>query len=149
MKLDEILHKAGKYKATKRLGRGKGSGQGKTSGRGHKGMGARAGSGYRYGYEGGQNPVLARIPKRGFTNAGFRKVYQVINLSDLEKFADGSRLDAAALAKARVISDAGVPLKVLGNGSLSKKLTVVANRFSSSAEEKIVKAGGAVEKVQD
>jgi large subunit ribosomal protein L15 len=149
MKLDEILHKAGRYKAAKRLGRGAGSGHGKTSGRGHKGMGARAGSGKRLGYEGGQNPILARIPKRGFTNAPFRKVYQIVHVADLERFGAGSTVDAAALAKARLIRDAAKPVKVLGDGELTKALTVAAEQFSASAREKITKAGGTAQQVQD
>jgi large subunit ribosomal protein L15 len=149
MKLDEILHKAGRYKATKRLGRGKGSGQGKTSGRGHKGMGARAGARKRLGYEGGQNPVLARIPKRGFTNAPFRKEYQIINVVDLECFDAGSAVDAAALLEAGLIDDDTKLVKVLGNGDLKRKLTVTADRFSASAREKITKAGGTAQPVKD
>jgi len=145
MKLDEILHKAGRYKARKRLGRGKGSGQGKTSGRGHKGYWSRAGAKFRLGYAGGQNPLLARIPKRGFNNANFRVEYQVVNLADLERFADGSRVGPVELASKGLISDPKAPVKVLGGGQLTKKLTVVAARFSQSAAEKIAQAGGAAE----
>jgi len=149
MKLDEILHKAGRYKATKRLGRGPGSGQGKTSGRGHKGMGARAGARKRLGYEGGQNPVLARVPKRGFTNAPFRKEYQIVNVADLESFEAGSTVDAAAMAKAGLVADAARPVKVLGSGELTKGLTVTAQRFSQSAAQKIAKAGGTVQQIEE
>ena len=145
MKLDEILRAAGKSKSRKRIGRGIGSGTGKTSGRGHKGYGTRSGAKKRAGFEGGQNPIFARIPKRGFSNARFRKEYQLINVAALERFEDGQRVDGAALAEARLIDDASKPVKVLGNGDLSKKLTVVAATFSSSASEKIAKAGGAVE----
>jgi large subunit ribosomal protein L15 len=147
MKLDDILSAAGKHKRRKRVGRGTGSGHGKTSGRGHKGLGARAGAGKRLGYEGGQNPILARIPKRGFSNFQFQKPHQIVNVASLECFADGSRVDAEALVKARLVDNASVPVKVLGNGDLSKKLTVVAAAFSGSAEEKITQAGGACERV--
>ena len=149
MKLDEILHAAGRHKRPTRLGRGKGSGQGKTSGRGHKGLGARAGSGQRPGYEGGQNPILARIPKRGFTNAPFRKVYQIINVADLERFDAGSTVDAGALLKVGLIKHPAVPVKVLGDGALTKKLTVEAARFSASAREKITQAGGTVRTAEE
>jgi len=145
MKLDEILSRAGRYKRRKRVGRGIGSGHGKTSGRGHKGLGARAGSGKRLGYEGGQNPALSRIPKRGFSNAKFRKEFQIVNVAALEKFDEGSKVDAAALAAARLIDDARKPVKILGSGELTKKLTVAASKFSASAAEKIAKAGGRVE----
>jgi large subunit ribosomal protein L15 len=142
MKLDEILHAAGTYPNRKRIGRGTGSGHGKTSGRGTKGRGARTGKTTRYGYEGGQNPIIARSPKRGFNNYNFRTEYQVVNVSDLERFEPGSTVDAAALAKANLIPSAKKPLKVLGGGELTRKLTVVAARFSSSAAQKIAKAGG-------
>ena len=147
MNLDEILSSAGKHKARRRVGRGNGSGYGKTSGRGHRGYGQRAGSNAQLGFEGGQNPMLARIPKRGFSNVQFRKEYQVVNVSLLEQFDADSRVDAAALAEARLIDDPARPVKILGNGELTKKLTVAANKFSSSAAEKIAKAGGSVEQV--
>ena len=145
MNLDEILTRAGKYKARKRIGRGIGSGHGKTSGRGHKGYSSRAGNKKRLGYEGGQNPLFGRIPKRGFSNVNFRKQFQVVNVSSLERFEDGVRVDAAALAEARLIEDPAKPVKILGDGELSKKLTVVASKFSTTAAEKITKAGGSVE----
>jgi len=148
MRLDEILTAAGKYRSRKRLGRGKGSGHGKTSGRGTKGAGARAGYKQRFGYEGGQNPVLARVPKRGFSNVRFRKEYQVVNLRDLErKFEAGSRVDPAALAAAGLIDDAGKPIKVLADGELTKALTVSAGAFSAAAAQKIAAAGGAAERL--
>ena len=127
------------------MGRGTGSGKGKTCGRGHKGAGARAGRTGRLGFEGGTNPALARIPKRGFNNANFRTTYQVVNLSDLDAFEDGARVDAAALVEARLIRDASKPVKILGNGDLTKKLTVAATKFSASAAQKIAAAGGATE----
>jgi len=148
MKLDEILSAVGKHKARKRLGRGRGSGQGGTSGRGNKGYHSRAGSNRALGFEGGQNPMLKRIPKRGFSNANFRVEYEVVNLSSLEeRFDDGARVDIAALAEARLVSGADARVKILGNGDLTKKLTVAAKKFSKSAAEKIAKAGGAVELV--
>jgi len=145
MKLDEILTAAGSHKARKRIGRGIGSGMGKTSGRGHKGRGARSGVGKRFGYEGGQNPAVSRLPKRGFNNALFRKDFQIINVSALDRFDDGARVDKQALVEARLADDAPMPVKILGNGELKKKLTVVASKFSASAREKILAAGGAVE----
>lgn len=148
MKLDEVLQAAGKHKGRKRVGRGTGSGHGKTSCRGHKGYGARSGAGSKFGYEGGQTPAMARIPKRGFSNAKFRKVYQLVHVADLERFDDGARVDATALAEARLIEDAARPVKVLGDGEVTKKLTVVADKFSASAAEKIGRAGGAAETVQ-
>jgi large subunit ribosomal protein L15 len=149
MKLDEILAQAGKYKRPRRVGRGIGSGKGKTCGRGHKGMGARAGAGQRIGYEGGQNPMTARMPKRGFSNKNFATMYQIVNVADLDRFDDGARVDAEALAAARLVDDATKPIKVLGNGELSKKLTVAATRFSKSAAEKIAGAGGTTEQAQE
>ncbi len=147
MKLDEVFSIAGKNKRRRRVGRGVGSGRGKTSGRGHKGYRARSGRTSLLGFEGGQNPMLARIPKRGFSNARFRKDYQIVNVALLEMFEDGSRIDGQTLQAARMIQDANKPVKVLGNGELKKKLTVVAAKFSASAAEKITKAGGSVEQV--
>ncbi|MBI5723436.1 MAG: 50S ribosomal protein L15 [Planctomycetes bacterium] len=146
MKLDEILQKAGKYRPRKRLGRGIGSGQGKTAGRGTKGAGSRSGWKQRIGHEGGQTPFYARFPKRGFSNFRFTKEYQIVNVSDLEeKFSDGAVIDAKALHEAKLIRDAGSPVKILGDGALSKKLTVKADRFTISAAKKIADAGGKVE----
>ncbi|MBN1554172.1 MAG: 50S ribosomal protein L15 [Phycisphaerae bacterium] len=148
MKLDDILSAAGKYKRRKRIGRGTGSGHGKTSGRGHKGYGARAGAKCRAGYEGGQSPMLSRIPKRGFNNANFRKEYQIVNLADLEEaFDDGARVAAETLRQAGLIDDPAKPVKILGDGELKKKLTVVANKFSAKASERIVAAGGVAEEI--
>jgi len=145
MKLDEILQAAGKDTRRRRVGRGTGSGRGKTSGRGHKGYGARSGAKRRPGYEGGQNPVLFRIPKRGFSNVRFRKGYQIVNVGELGRFEQGRRVDAAALREARLIADEELPVKVLGDGELDRKLTVVADKFSAVAAEKIEKAGGSTE----
>ena len=147
MKLEEILEQAGANKRPRRVGRGIGSGRGKTCGRGHKGRGARSGVGKRFGYEGGQAPAIARMPKRGFSNAPFRKDYQIVNVSALERFEDGARVDKQSLAAARLVDAGPLPVKVLGNGKLSKKVTVVAEKFSASAREKIEQAGGSVEQV--
>jgi large subunit ribosomal protein L15 len=146
MKLEEILSAAGKYKRRKRLGRGDGSGLGKTSGRGHKGYGARSGAKKRLGYEGGQTPVISRIPKRGFNNKNFRTEYQIVNLADLEEcFGDGETVDTESLLANGLIDDNGLGVKVLGHGELKKKLTVKAAKFSASAREKITQAGGTAE----
>jgi len=145
MNLDDVLKAAGKQKPRRRVGRGDGSRLGKTCGRGHRGYRSRAGSKKLLGFEGGQNPALFRIPKRGFSNANFRKSYQIVNVGSLERFEDSQRVDAAALAEARLISDADKPVKILGNGKLTKKLTVAAAMFSSAAAEKIANAGGTTE----
>ena len=145
MNLTEILTSAGRSKRRKRVGHGTGSGRGKTCGRGHKGMGARSGGGVRMNYEGGQTSVLSRIPKRGFSNANFRTEFQIVNVAALERFDDGTRVDAAALAEARLIADAAKPVRILGGGELKKKLTVVAAKFSAAAAEKIAAAGGTAE----
>ena len=146
MKMHELRPADGAKTAAKRLGRGIGSGLGKTSGKGHKGQKARSGGGVRPGFEGGQMPLVRRIPKRGFNNR-FRKVYSIVNLAALEdKFENGAVVDAEALIVSGILSkieDAGV--KILGNGELTKSLTVKANKFSASAKEAIEKAGGSVE----
>lgn len=147
MKLDEILKLAGPHKRSRRFGRGEGSGRGKTSGRGTKGAGARAGAGAFVGYEGGQNPVLARIPKRGFNNYHFRVEYQVVNVADLDKFDNGATVDLESLVKSSLVRAGSVPVKILGTGNLTKKLTVRANAFSKTAESKITSAGGTIERL--
>ena len=144
MKLHELQPAQGARTAPKRLGRGSGSGLGKTSGKGHKGQKARRGGGVRPGFEGGQMPLARRLPKRGFTNI-FAKVYATVNVSDLNAFEDGAEITAEALKEQGVIKKIGDGLKVLGNGKLEKKLTVKAVKFSKSAEEKIVAAGGSIE----
>lgn len=145
MNLNEILSKAGRNKRRRRVGRGDGSGKGKTCGRGHKGYGARAGAKRQFGFEGGQTPALARMPKRGFSNARFRRGYQLVNVSALDAFDDGARVDAPALAEAELIDDADKPVKILGDGELSRKLTVVASEFTATAAKKIADAGGTAE----
>ena len=144
MKLHELSPAEGSTKATKRIGRGHGSGQGKTAGKGHKGQNARSGGGVRIGFEGGQMPLQRRIPKRGFNNI-FAEEWIAINLSALEVFEDGATVDAAALADKGIVKKASLPIKVLANGKLTKKLTVKANAFSAAAAEKINSVGGKAE----
>lgn len=132
-------------KAPKRKGRGIGSGNGKTGGRGHKGQKARAGGGVRPGFEGGQMPLFRRLPKRGFTNAVFKKVYAEVKLSDLERFENGTEVTAELLKQSGVIKKINDGIVVLGSGSLTKKLTVKAARFTKSASEKIEALGGKAE----
>ena len=144
MKLHELAPAFGSTKESKRIGRGHGSGNGKTAGKGHKGQKARAGHGMRPGFEGGQMPLQRRIPKRGFNNI-FAKEWLAVNVAALEVFEDGATVDAAALLEKGIISKKGLPVKVLGNGKLTKDLTVKLNAFSASANEKITAAGGKAE----
>ena len=144
MDLQTVCSKGTKYKARRRVGRGTGSGHGKTSGRGHKGRGQRSGASRRAGYEGGQMPIYRRVPKRGFTNARFRTDYTIINVGKLDVFADGATVDFDAVIQSGLVSMNTRLLKVLGNGDLSKKLEVRAQKFSSSAQKKIEDAGGKV-----
>ncbi len=147
MKLHELHPAFGSTKEAKRIGRGHGSGNGKTAGKGHKGQKARAGHGMRPGFEGGQMPLQRRVPKRGFNNI-FATEWTAINVSALEVFEDGSVVDAAALVAAGIIKKAGTPIKVLGNGKVTKKLTVKLNAYSASAAEKINAAGGKAEVIE-
>lgn len=144
MKLHEISPAAGSTTAPKRLGRGVGSGLGKTSGKGHKGSKARSGGGKAQGFEGGQMKLVRRIPKRGFTNI-YAKEYATINLSALEAFEDGAVVDALALKNAGIVKNPLDGIKVLGNGELTKKLTVKAAKFTKTAAEKIEGNGGKAE----
>ena len=145
MKIHELSPAVGARTSVKRLGRGIGSGLGKTSGKGHKGQWARSGGGVRIGFEGGQMPLARRLPKTGFDN-NWKKVYSVVNLESLNCFEDGTVITAELLLEAGVLSKIEpYGLKVLGNGELTKKLTVKANKFSKSAIEKIEKIGGKVE----
>ena len=141
MKLHELSPAVGSTKEAKRIGRGHGSGNGKTAGKGHKGQKARAGHGMQPGFEGGQMPLQRRVPKRGFNNI-FAVEWNAINVSALEVFEDGAVVDAAALAEKGIIKKADRPVKVLGNGKLTKKLTVKLDAFSASAAEKINSVGG-------
>lgn len=144
MKLHELSPAPGSNKDVFRKGRGAGSGNGKTAGKGHKGQKARSGGGIRPGFEGGQMPLQRRIPKRGFVNI-FATQYATINLSDLEKFEDGAVVDAQAIVDAGLLKKTLDGVKVLGNGEITKKLTVICAAFSASAKEKIEKAGGKAE----
>ena len=146
MKLNELAPVLGSTHEGKRKGRGAGTGNGKTAGRGHKGQGARSGGGVRIGFEGGQMPLSRRIPKRGFNNV-FAKPLTAINLTVLNRFEDGAVVDAAALIEAGILDACPYGLKVLANGTLTKKVTVKAAAFSESAKEKIEQAGGKAEVV--
>lgn len=147
MELSNLKPKKGARHAKKRVGRGPGSGHGKTSSRGEKGQKSRSGYSGKRGFEGGQMPLHRRIPKRGFTNI-FKKDYAVVNVSDLERFDNGASIDEAALRQAGLVKGSHDGVKVLGDGELSKKLTVSATKFSKSAREIIEKAGGTVQEIQ-
>ena len=144
MKLHELSPAAGSVKEAYRKGRGYGSGNGKTGGRGHKGQHARSGGGTRIGFEGGQMPTARRLPKRGFNNI-FAKPYEIINLSALNAFEDGETVTAEALLAKGILSKCVYGYKVLGNGKVTKKVTVQASAFSTSAKEAIEAAGGKAE----
>ncbi len=144
MKLHELSPAEGSKRESKRIGRGHGSGNGKTAGKGHKGQKARAGHGMRPGFEGGQMPLQRRVPKRGFNNI-FAEEWIAINVGALDVFEDGATVDATALAEKGIIKKTGTPVKVLGNGKISKNLTVKLNAFSAAAAEKINAAGGKAE----
>ena len=146
MKLHELSPVMGSTQVGKRKGRGVGTGNGKTAGRGHKGLYARSGGKVRAGFEGGQMPLARRIPKRGFNNV-YAKPLTAINVAVLNRFEDGAVVDAAALIEKGIISDCPYGLKVLANGTLTKKVTVKAAAFSESAKEKIEQAGGKAEVV--
>lgn len=144
MKLHELKPAEGSRKERNRVGRGIGSGNGKTSGRGHKGQNSRSGGGVRPGFEGGQNPLYIRLPKRGFTNPT-RKEYAIVNLDTLNRFDAGTEVTPELLLETGVVSNAKSGIKILGNGQLEKGLTVKANKFSASAKEAIEAAGGKTE----
>ena len=146
MNLHELSPAAGSNTKAYRKGRGAGSGNGKTAGRGHKGQWARSGGGVRVGFEGGQMPLARRIPKRGFHNI-FAKPLESVNVSALEKFEDGAVVDAKVLLDAGILSKCTYGVKILGNGEITKKLTVKASAFSESAKAKIEAAGGKAEVV--
>ncbi len=146
MNLYDLSPVPGSTQVGKRKGRGPGTGNGKTAGRGHKGQKARSGGGVRVGFEGGQMPLARRVPKRGFNNI-FAKPLESVNVAVLNKFEDGAVVDAAALLNAGVLSKCTYGVKILGNGELTKKLTVKAAAFSESAKSKIEAAGGKVEVV--
>ncbi|MBR6338218.1 MAG: 50S ribosomal protein L15 [Ruminococcus sp.] len=144
MKLHELTPAAGSTKEVKRKGRGHGSGNGKTAGKGHKGQNARSGGGVRPGFEGGQTMLARRIPKRGFNNI-FATKYAVVNVADLERFVDGTVVDTELLKASGLVTKELDGVKILGNGDLTKNLTVKAAKFSAAAKEKIEKAGGKAE----
>lgn len=145
MKLNSIVAPVGARSERKRVGRGVGSGLGKTSGKGHKGQNARSGGGVRPGFEGGQLPLFRRLPKRGFKNALFKTRYAVINLSDLDKFEEGCVVTPELLKEMGLVKKQLDGVKVLGNGTLTKKLTVKAHKFSDAALREIEKTGGKAE----
>lgn len=144
MKIHELKAVEGSTREVKRIGRGHGSGNGKTAGKGHKGQKARAGRGQRFGFEGGQMPLQRRVPKRGFNNI-FASEFATVNIAALNVFEDGAVVDAAALIEKGIIKKEYDGLKVLGNGELTKKITVKAVAFSAAAKDKIVAAGGKYE----
>jgi large subunit ribosomal protein L15 len=142
MNLHTLKPRPGSKHRVKRLGCGESSGHGKTSGKGHKGQKARSGGSIRLGFEGGQMPLIRRVPKRGFNNAAFKTRYAVVNLSDLEHFDAGTAIDEAVLRSAGLVRGKVDGVKILGSGDLTKKLAISAHKFSGSAREKIEKAGG-------
>ena len=144
MKLHELKSAEGSRHVRNRVGRGTSSGNGKTSGRGQKGQKACSGGGVRLGFEGGQTPLFRRLPKRGFTNVN-RKEYAIVNLDVLNRFEDGAEVTPVTLVEAGLVKNEKAGIKVLGNGELTKKLTVKAAKFSKAAEEAIVAAGGSIE----
>ena len=145
MKLHNIYPNEGATKVRKRVGRGVGSGTGKTSGKGEKGKNARSGGGVRPGFEGGQLPLYRRLPKRGFSNAKFKVRYAVINLTDLNRFEDGAEVSPEILKEMGLVKNQLDGIKVLGNGTLEKKVNVKAQAFSAKAKEQIEKLGGKAE----
>ncbi|MBU5267615.1 50S ribosomal protein L15 [Virgibacillus proomii] len=144
MKLHELKAAEGARKSRNRVGRGMSSGNGKTSGRGHKGQKARSGGGTRPGFEGGQMPLFQRLPKRGFTNI-HRKEFAIVNIDTLNRFEDGTEITPELLLEEGVVSKLKAGIKILGNGTIEKKLTVKAHKFSASAKEAIEAAGGQTE----
>ena len=148
MYIHDLKNADGARESKKRLGRGIGSGIGKTSGKGHKGQNARSGGGVRPGFEGGQNPLYRRLPARGFSNAKFKKVYSIVNVSSLNIFEANTEVDAEKLLEAGILSKIEKDgIKILGNGELTVTLKVKANKFTEQAKEKITAQGGSVEEV--
>jgi large subunit ribosomal protein L15 len=144
MNLHELSPAPGSKKVRTRVGRGLGSGLGKTAGRGHKGQNSRSGGGVRTGFEGGQMPIYRRLPKRGFKNI-FANKYAEVNVAELNRFEDGATVDPVALIEIGILKNIQDGIRILGNGEITKKLTVKANGFTKSAESKITAAGGKVE----
>jgi large subunit ribosomal protein L15 len=145
MNLHDLKPRPGARHRTKRLGCGESSGHGKTSGKGHKGQKARSGGGVRPGFEGGQMPLIRRLPKRGFNNTRFHRLYAPVNLSSLNVFADGDEVNEKVLREKRIVTGRWDGVKILGTGSLEKKVKIVADAASASARQKIEKAGGSIE----
>tara|TARA_Y100000591_G_C21727363_1_gene642102 strand:+ start:53 stop:493 length:441 start_codon:yes stop_codon:yes gene_type:complete len=141
MKLDSLSPVKGSVSKRKRIGRGHGSGLGKTSGRGHKGAGQRSGNKKRAWFEGGQMPLARRLPRRGFTNI-FKEEFQIVNIGDITNLKEGSTIDPVFLKKSGLIRSSLKPVKILGNGSIEKKIKISASAFSAVAKEKIEKVGG-------
>lgn len=146
MELNNLRPSIGSTKNRKRIGRGPGSGHGKTATKGHKGQKARSGGSIKAGFEGGQMPLQRRLPKRGFTPLD-RTIYSLVNISQLDVFEVGSTIDTLSLVSNGLIKSDRYAVKILGNGEILKSLTVVANKFSKSAKEKIISAGGTVEEI--
>ena len=146
MELNNLKPKKGAKHARKRVGRGPGSGHGKTAGRGEKGQKSRSGFSRQLGFEGGQMPLHRRLPKRGFTNI-FKREYAIVNVSDLERFDNGTTVDEAALRKGGLVKGKAVGIKILGDGKLTKKLNVQATKFSASAKKQIEAAGGSCQEI--
>ena len=144
IRLHNMRTRPGSKHRVKRLGCGESSGHGKTSGKGHKGQKARSGGSIRLGFEGGQMPLIRRLPKRGFNNAAFHKNYAIVNLSDLASFKEGTVVNEQILREAKLLRGNGAGLKILGDGELKHALTIEADKISTSAREKIEKAGGSV-----
>lgn len=144
IRLHSMRTRPGSKHRVKRLGCGESSGHGKTSGKGHKGQKARSGGSIRLGFEGGQMPLIRRLPKRGFNNAAFHKNYAIVNLSDLSTFKEGTLVNEQMLREAKMLRGNGAGLKILGDGELKHALTIEADKISASAREKIEKAGGSV-----
>lgn len=143
----EITSIAGKHRTRRRVGRGTGTGRGKTCGRGHKGSGSRAGSTSTSLYEGGQMPLFRRLPKRGFSNYNFATCYQIVNVSQLERFDEGAAVGIEQLSDAGLINSLKRKVKILGDGELTKKLEVTAHKFSKTAEQKIIGCGGMAKQI--
>jgi large subunit ribosomal protein L15 len=147
--LHEITARAPRNKRSQRKGRGESSGRGKTSGKGNKGAKARSGGPYwKPGHEGGQTAIFRRVPKRGFSNFNFERRFHIVNLTDLERFDNGATVDAAALIEAGLVPDTTQPVKILGDGAITKKLTIIAGWYSKSAFDKISQAGGTAQNLK-
>ncbi len=144
MRLHTLSPRPGAKKRRKRLGSGESSGKGKTSGKGHKGQKARSGGSIRLGFEGGQMPLIRRLPKRGFNNAAFKTLYGIVNLDDLNEFADGATVDEAALREQGLVRGTVDGIKILARGELTRKLTITGAKFSEAAKRKIEAAGGKI-----